>query len=133
MTAAADDGVTMAAALAEALPDPLTEIAYRSKIAREAFDAGRAAGRAEEHERQLAEEAQRRREMASLAPGARGRRFVTSAEIERCRWIVRGEQRTRRTFAYPHPADFPPDTSDAATSRQARWEAGTAADTQDAA
>jgi hypothetical protein len=28
------------------------------------------------------------------------------AEIERRRWVVRGEQRTRGTFSQPHPGDF---------------------------
>ena len=28
-------------------------------------------------------------------------------EIEERRWIVRGEQRTRKTFGNPHPADYP--------------------------
>ena len=28
-------------------------------------------------------------------------------ETEDGRWIVRGQQRTRKTFGHPHPADYP--------------------------
>jgi hypothetical protein len=28
------------------------------------------------------------------------------AEIDRRRWVVRGEQRTRETFGQPHPDDY---------------------------
>lgn len=31
----------------------------------------------------------------------------TWAEVEERRWTVRGERRTRETFADPHPGDFP--------------------------
>jgi hypothetical protein len=36
------------------------------------------------------------------------------AEIEAARWEVRGERRTRETFGYPHPADFPGRSREAA-------------------
>jgi hypothetical protein len=99
--------LTMAAALVDALPDLGAEIELRSRAAREAYERGRATGAAEEHERQLAEEAQRRREMAALVPGARpGTRSMPFTEIDRCRWIVRGEERTRATFGRPHPDDY---------------------------
>jgi len=37
-------------------------------------------------------------------PVARGGR--SHAELERRRWAVRGEARTRETFSQPHPGDF---------------------------
>jgi len=97
----------MAAVLVDALPDWSAEIEYRRQVAAEAYERGRATGAAEEHDRQLAEEAQRRREMAALVPGATpGTRSRPFAEIDRCRWIVRGEERTRATFGRPHPDDY---------------------------
>ena len=107
MSGQADLAAAMAA-LVEALPDPATEIEYRRRLCREAYERGRARGAAEEHGRQLEDEAQCRREMAALVPGARpGSRSVSFKEVDRCRWIVRGEERTRATFGQPHPDDFP--------------------------
>ena len=39
---------------------------------------------------------------------ARGANDPTCAELERRRWTVHGEQRTRATFGRPHPADRRP-------------------------
>jgi hypothetical protein len=36
---------------------------------------------------------------------------LSHAELERRRWTVRGEQRTRETFGGPHPGDYLPTTS----------------------
>jgi len=36
-------------------------------------------------------------------PAARGRPY---AELERKRWTVRGDPRTRKTFSQPHPDDY---------------------------
>jgi len=41
---------------------------------------------------------------AVAEPVARG--GPSYAEVERRRWQVRGEERTRQTFGQPHPADF---------------------------
>jgi hypothetical protein len=35
---------------------------------------------------------------------------LSHAELERRRWTVRGEQRTRETFGSPHPGDYTPTT-----------------------
>jgi hypothetical protein len=43
---------------------------------------------------------------AMAAPVARG--GPSYAELERRRWTVHGEQRTRETFGLPHPADRRP-------------------------
>jgi len=111
------------AELIDAFADPAAEARYRDRLAAEAYERGRATGAAEEHERQLADEASRRREMAALTPGARrGSRFVSNAETDRCRWVVRGEQRTRQTFGRPHPDDFVSDALDVAGQPE-HWEA----------
>jgi hypothetical protein len=56
-------------------------------------------------------EAARREQEAAWRPlaarVARGASDPTFAELERRRWAVHGEQRTRETFGRPHPADRP--------------------------
>lgn len=41
------------------------------------------------------------------APGSRLSNGPGVPDFERTRWELRGEPRTRATFAAPHPADFP--------------------------
>ena len=38
-------------------------------------------------------------------------------------WTVRGQERSRGTFARSHPEDFPADTPERAAARHARWQA----------
>lgn len=62
---------------------------------RNGFCAGAEVGRGQA----LAEEAAQRREAAGLV--------TEITEIQRARWSLRGEHRTRGTFGRPHPGDYP--------------------------
>lgn len=70
---------------------------------RAAFDLGRQIGRREGRAEAEAEQARAWRTVAG--PVAEG--GTTYAELERRRWTVRGEQRTRETYGQPHPDDYP--------------------------
>jgi hypothetical protein len=70
---------------------------------REGWEAGHMTG---VDDGRQAEAAERDAEWNAIArPVARG--GPAYAEIERKRWTVRGEVRTRETFGQPHPGDYP--------------------------
>lgn len=72
----------------------------------QAYREGWRAGQAEGYGMGRADEAaERDRAWKEIArPAARG--GLSHAELERRRWAVRGEPRTRETFGQPHPDDY---------------------------
>jgi hypothetical protein len=78
------------------------QLELRHRAYAEGWEAGHVAGT--EAGRQ-AEAAERDKAWNRIArPIARGGR--SHAELERNRWTVRGETRTRETFGQPHPDDY---------------------------
>ena len=75
------------------------EVRLRDRVAREAYERGLADGRRDGYEQAAADW----KVTLGADPGG-----VTHAELERRRWSVRGERRTRETFAEPHAADYTP-------------------------
>lgn len=101
-SAARAGGLGAVAELLAAQADPVTEIELRCQQVREAYEAGRAGGWREgyEHGARLLDTEW----PAVIAPMLSGR--PDHRELERRRWALRGEQRTRETFGDPHPDDF---------------------------
>lgn len=91
----------LGAALVAAV-DPLAEIRYRCQLGRDEYDRGRSAGIEEGRRAYAAEEAEQRRQAAGLV-----RALTVQGDVERRRWELRGEPRTRETFGQAHPDDFP--------------------------
>ena len=79
--------------------DRAAVLAARLAAWREGYERGFLAGAEAGRGAAAAEEAAQRREAAGLVAEA--------ADIARNRWMLRGEHRTRGTFARPHPGDFP--------------------------
>ena len=78
------------------------QLELRRRAYRDGWEAGHMTGVGDGRQ---AEAAERDREWNAIArPVARG--GPAYAEIERKRWTVRGEQRTRETFGQPHPGDY---------------------------
>lgn len=79
------------------------QLELRHRAWREGWHAGYADGYGAGHQDEAAD---RDREWNRIArPVARG--GPAHADLERKRWTVRGEQRTRETFGQPHPDDYP--------------------------
>jgi hypothetical protein len=83
--------------------------AYADTAWRDGYRAGRADAAAEFSHGYAAAVADVKAAEHALPGYLRGQR-----EIEERRWILRGEDRARGTFADPHPADFPGRGRDAA-------------------
>lgn len=86
-----------------AIPDPQAELELRRQLVREAYEHGRALGWREGYERGA-------RLLEAEWPSVVGPVITDRpdhAELERRRWTVRSEQRTRETYGQPHPDDFP--------------------------
>lgn len=96
-------GMRAVAELLATMPDPRAELELRRQLAREAYERGRADGWREGYERgaRLLEA-----EWPSVVAPVTADR-PDYAGLERLRWMLRGEQRTRETFGRPHPGDFP--------------------------
>lgn len=78
------------------------QLALRRRAYMEGWKAGHMAGIGDGRQ---AEAAERDRAWNAIArPIARG--GAAHAELERRRWTVRGEQRTRETYGDPAPGDF---------------------------
>lgn len=95
------------------------EQAARLAATREAYHAGLAAGLERGHRETLENlAAAERRALGGLVRLA-DRPDV--AEMERRRWSLRGEPRTRETFADPHPGDRGPFGAAEITAIRATW------------
>lgn len=118
--------LTLAAALINALPDPAAEIELRHRMAREAFERGRACGLSEGYVEAIAD--------VKAAQHAIYGVLARHHEVSERRWHVccrpcrlRGhrsgcpdcENRTSRTFSQPHPAD---SSGDVTARALAAWE-----------
>jgi hypothetical protein len=79
------------------------QLGLRLRAYRDGWKAGHMTGTGDGRQ---AEAAERDAEWNAIArPAARG--HPAHAEFERQRWALRGERRTRETFAGPHPGDYP--------------------------
>ncbi len=78
------------------------QLGLRHRAYAEGWGAGRMAGYGAGRQDEGAERDQAWNQIAR--PIARG--GPAHAEIERKRWTVRGEARTRETFGEPHPGDY---------------------------
>jgi hypothetical protein len=78
------------------------QLELRNRAYRDGWEAGHVAG---VDDGRQAEASERDREWRAIArPIARGGQ--AHADLERIRWTVRGEVRTRETFGQPHPGDY---------------------------
>ncbi len=80
------------------------ELEWRKQAWSEGWAAGHEVGYEAGCRDALAQEAAQRREAAGLIALATA--GPSHDELERKRWILRGQQRTRATFGLPHPDDF---------------------------
>ena len=78
------------------------ELARQIEWARDSYRRGVEDGIEIGRRQTLAEEAAQRREAAGLVRSA-----MRDCAIERDRWTLRGERRTRQLFSAPHAADYP--------------------------
>jgi hypothetical protein len=103
----ATDPVPLSDAVAELLSESdRRDLELQARIAWAAaeHERGRELGIEEGRRQALAEESAQRREAAGLVQAATS--GPTQAELQRRRWMLRGEERTRETFADPHPDDY---------------------------